>query len=81
MWKIIKTILSSKKFWYAAAGIIINFIIANTELDPEIVTGLFWAIGGIVVALITGQGLADIGKEAAKLGGNWGKDKVDAEGR
>lgn len=64
---LLSKILHSKKFWYAIAGVLSIIITANTDIDGETLIVLIVGIAGIVVALITGQGLSDLGKEKAKI--------------
>lgn len=57
-------LLSSMKFWTAVLGLITAIgAKAGFNVDPEV----FWAIVGVVTAVILGQGLTDHGKEAAKI--------------
>ena len=64
-------LLKSKKFQAAIGGIIvvIGQDLAGLNLDPETVT----AIIGLVVSYIVGQGIADHGKEKAKVEAQNGK--------
>ena len=61
-----KDLLASKKFWIAVAGIIV-MIVGNFTGIPE---DQLMAICGIIISYILGQGIADHGKEAAKINGN-----------
>lgn len=56
---IIKKMLSSKKFWYTIAGIIIPIIATKMGVDEQTVTNIVYSI----IALVIGQGVADLGKE------------------
>ena len=56
MWDFLK----SKKFWYAVAGVI-AIIFSSVFGIPE---DKIMEIAKIVIALIMGQGLADLGKHA-----------------
>lgn len=55
-------LLTSKKFWTAVLGVAAVVISALTGLPEEAVI----TIGGMVIALLVGQGLTDVGK-AAKM--------------
>jgi hypothetical protein len=57
-------LFSSMKFWTAVLGLITAIgVKAGFNVDPEV----FWAIVGVITAVILGQGLTDHGKEAAKI--------------
>lgn len=57
-------LLSSMKFWTAVLGLVTAIgAKAGFNVDPEV----FWAIVGVITSVIIGQGLADHGKEAAKI--------------
>ena len=51
-------LLKSKKFWTAVLGVAAVIISTVTGLPEEAVL----TIGGMVIALLLGQGLADFGK-------------------
>ncbi len=57
-----KPLWQSKKFWTGIVGAGIPFItkIVGIELDPQVI----YAIVGAASAYVTGQGLADFGKNA-----------------
>jgi len=59
----IKEMLKSKKFWYAVAGVL---VVVLGYVIPDYAEMAEKALYGII-ALILGQGMSDIGKEAAKL--------------
>ena len=62
--KIVKELLSSKKFVAMIIGMIITIAASvGFNLDPELVTLLV----GMVVTYIASQAVADVGKEKAKL--------------
>lgn len=63
----LKTIFTSKKFWYAIVGVIVVIICANSNLDEKILTEVLYSIVGIVIVLIGGQAAADVGKEKEKI--------------
>jgi uncharacterized membrane protein (DUF441 family) len=64
IWLVFKEFLTNKKFIVAAAGVIIAFSAKHgLNLDPETTQ----YIVGIVIAYLIGQGIADNGKEAAKV--------------
>jgi hypothetical protein len=58
-----KPLWQSKKFWIGVLGAGIPFItkVVGLELDPQVIYGIV----GAASAYITGQGLADFGKNAA----------------
>ena len=62
-----KDVFTSKKFWYAVAGVIAVIIVSKLNLPAETVQDAVYTVSAIIVALITGQGLADLGKEKAKI--------------
>lgn len=62
-----KDILKSKKFWYLVAGLISMFLATKLDIPEEYLTETIFSIAILFVALIGGQGLADIGKEAYKI--------------
>lgn len=62
-----KSIFTSKKFYYAVAGVISIIIAAKSGLPEESITEVIVSIALVITALITGQGLADFGKEKEKL--------------
>lgn len=62
-----KSILTSKKFYYAVAGLIAVLLTANSNIPENQITEAIVGIAVIITALITGQGLADFGKEKEKL--------------
>lgn len=61
----LKTLLGSKKFIVALAGVL--FVLLNELAGLDISEAAVLQILGIVTAYILGQGVADIGKEAAKV--------------
>lgn len=63
MWDAIKGILGSKKAIAAIAGVVVS-LVAKVGIDLE--TDAIVAILAPIMAYIVGQGVADIGKEAAK---------------
>lgn len=65
--KNMKSILTSKKFYYAVAGVIAVLIAANSGIPENAITETIVSIAIVITALITGQGLADFGKEKEKL--------------
>ena len=62
-----KTIFTSKKFWYAIVGVIVVITCAYSNIDAETLTQVLYSIVGIVIALIGGQAVADVGKEKEKI--------------
>ena len=63
MWDAVKGILGSKKAIAAIAGVVVS-LVAKVGIDLE--TDAIVAILAPIMAYIVGQGVADIGKEAAK---------------
>ena len=55
---LISAMLSSKKFWYAVASIVVPIIVTYLGVDEETATKLFYA----ALTLVVGQGIADSGK-------------------
>ena len=61
-WIIIQTIkkmMGSRKFLYTIAGILIKLLSDNLGIDPETAQTLVYSI----MALVLGQGIADINKK------------------
>lgn len=57
-------LVSSMKVWTAVLGLLTAVGAKyGLNVDPEV----YWAIVGVITALILGQGLTDHGKEAAKI--------------
>ncbi len=56
-------LLKSKKFWTAIIGVVAVVASQLFGLPEEAVM----TVGGIVIALLAGQGLTDLGKSAALL--------------
>ena len=63
-----KTFWHSKKFWYAVAGVVVVVLAEKFGLPEE----RLQEVVNIILALIFGQGLADLG---AYFGLGKGKDK------
>jgi hypothetical protein len=55
---LISAMLSSKKFWYAVASIVVPIIVTYLGVDEATATNLFYA----ALTLVVGQGIADSGK-------------------
>jgi len=55
---LISAMLSSKKFWYAVASIVVPLIVTHLGVDETTATNLFYA----ALTLVVGQGIADSGK-------------------
>ena len=55
---LISAMLSSKKFWYAVASIVVPLIVTHLGVDDATATNLFYA----ALTLVVGQGIADSGK-------------------
>ena len=56
---LISAMLSSKKFWYAVASIVVPMIVTYLGVDEATATNLFYA----ALTLVVGQGIADSGKK------------------
>lgn len=65
--KNMKSVLTSKKFYYAVAGVIAIIVSANSGIPEEVITETIVSIAVVITALITSQGLADFGKEKEKI--------------
>lgn len=57
-------IFKSKKFWMAVVGIVAMIV---SSFIPAITEEMIMGIAGIIISYILGQGIADNGKEAAKI--------------
>lgn len=60
IWNLIKTKLTSRKFWAAVAGLVTNVMIAfgKSQSDAATVAAIIMA-GAVVIAYIIGEGLID----------------------
>ena len=56
---LISAMLSSKKFWYAVASIVVPMIVTYLGVDEATATNLFYA----ALTLVVGQGIADVAKK------------------
>ena len=56
---LIRTMLKSKKFWYAISAVVIPALVTYLGVDEATATDLFHSI----LVLILGQGIADISKK------------------
>lgn len=64
IWLMIRELLTSKKFVVFVAGLLITFAAKyGLNLDPDMVQNVIY----MIVAYLVGQGIADHGKEAAKV--------------
>tara|TARA_R110002012_G_scaffold199094_3_gene368013 strand:- start:1122 stop:1316 length:195 start_codon:yes stop_codon:yes gene_type:complete len=59
---LIGKILSSKKTWIGLASIIIPLIAKALDVDEQSVSQIWWSL----IAILGGQSLSDIGKEAKR---------------
>ena len=59
----LKGLVGSKKFWSAVIGAVVLAVTDHFGVNKEIV----FSIAGLFGLQIAGQGLADAGKEAAKV--------------
>ena len=59
---LISKILSSKKVWMGLASIIIPLIAKALDVDEQSVSQIWWSL----IAILGGQSLSDLGKEAKK---------------
>jgi len=57
---LISKILSSKKTWIGIASIVIPLVAKYLNVDEESVSQIWWSL----IAILGGQSLADLGKEA-----------------
>lgn len=65
--KSMRSIFTSKKFWYAIAGLLAMILAPHIGIPEDILKETLGSIALIVTSLIIGQGLADFGKEKEKL--------------
>ena len=56
---VLKQIFKSKKIWYAVGSIVITLIATYLSVSEQVAQEIFYA----GMALILGQGVADIGKK------------------
>jgi hypothetical protein len=56
---VLKQIFKSKKFWYAVGSIVIPLIATYLGVSEQVAQEIFYA----GMALILGQGIADVGKK------------------
>lgn len=61
--RVLREMIKSKKFWYAVVAFIVSIV---GFINPE-VAGLTEQLLYGLIALILGQGMADINKEAEKI--------------
>tara|TARA_R100000081_G_C4807053_1_gene168275 strand:- start:52 stop:249 length:198 start_codon:yes stop_codon:yes gene_type:complete len=59
---ILTQLLTSKKVWLGLASIIIPMVAKYLNVDEESVSQIWWSL----IAMLGGQSLADLGKEAKK---------------
>ena len=59
---ILAKLLSSKKVWLGIASIIVPLVARKLDVDENSVSQIWWSL----IAMLTGQSLADLGKEAKK---------------
>lgn len=55
---VFRNAINSRKFWYTIAGVIIPIVSVKLGLDEESATKIAYSI----IALVIGQGIADIKK-------------------
>lgn len=68
MLPVLKNLVSSKKFMIMAATILMALASKlGLNIDPEMLTQII----AVVSAYLVGQGIADHGKEAAKINAAW----------
>lgn len=64
IWLMLRELATSKKFIVFVVGLLVTFAAKyGLNLDPEMVQNIIYTI----VAYLIGQGIADHGKEAAKI--------------
>jgi len=56
---LIRTMMKSKKFWYAVSAVVVPAIVMYLGVDESTATDLYHSI----LVLILGQGIADISKK------------------
>lgn len=61
----LRGLLSSKKVWTAAAGMLATVAVRYLNLSPEVAHEVSLQVLGIVGILLVGQGLTDAGREAS----------------
>ena len=62
MKNLILTLFTSKKVWLGIASILIPIVARYLQVDEESVSQIWWSL----IAMLGGQSLADLGKEAKK---------------
>lgn len=62
----------SKKFWVLIGGIA---LLIGKTVSPELAEMDTTELMGVIASYLVGQGIADFGKERAKVEGNWAKYK------
>jgi hypothetical protein len=64
-----KGLMGSKKFWVFLVGIIAEVIVSTKwiNIPPETLDNLMLAIGSLTGVTVASQGVADMGKEKAKI--------------
>ena len=66
--KVLKGLLGSKKFIALLVGLVLEILTASVlPVSDEVKVQLMQWIGGLDIAYIGGQSVADIGKEKAKI--------------
>ena len=55
----LKKMFASKKFLYTVVGIIVQLLSDNWGIDPEVSQNILYSL----VALVIGQGIADVAKK------------------
>lgn len=66
--QVLKDLLGSKKAIASLAAVIVDLVIAfGVPMDMQAKTSLIGAISGLAAAYVIAQGIADAGKEKAKV--------------
>lgn len=66
IWLMVRELLTSKKFVVFVSGLIVTLLAKyKFDVDPATVQNIIY----MIVAYLIGQGVADAGKEAAKVSG------------
>ena len=59
IYQTLKKMVASRKFLYTVVGIIVQLLSDNWGIDPEVSQNILYSL----VALVIGQGIADVAKK------------------
>jgi hypothetical protein len=59
IYQTLRKMVSSRKFLYTVVGIIVQLLSDNWGIDPEVSQNILYSL----VALVIGQGIADVAKK------------------